>query len=34
MFIRFLVVFISLVFWSGNISAAEHEVGQKIKVLL
>ncbi|EJO78997.1 methylamine utilization protein [Leptospira interrogans] len=31
MLIRFLVVFISLVFWSGNVSAAEHEVGQKNK---
>ncbi|XZE67253.1 methylamine utilization protein [Leptospira interrogans serovar Hardjo] len=31
MLIRFLVVFISLVFWNGNVSAAEHEVGQKNK---
>ncbi|EMJ90710.1 MULTISPECIES: methylamine utilization protein [Leptospira] len=31
MFIRFLAVFISLVFLGGNVSAAEHEVGQKNK---
>ncbi|ASP41603.1 methylamine utilization protein [Leptospira interrogans] len=31
MLIRILVVFNSLDFWNGNVSAAEHEVGQKNK---